>query len=130
MMAILAPILTSLLSAINLNKDDLAKKAGVSTSSIQKVSSVLHEYLSKGEKLMQLEQEFMNKAREHDIKTFVEGNNLVNSLRSLVRPICTFVSLAWYVYARVHGIELIAEDYAIIGGVLAFWFGFRPFDKK
>ena len=68
MMASLAPILTSLLSAINLNKDDLAKKAGVSTSSIQKVSSVLHEYLSKDEKLMQLEQEFMNKAREHDIK--------------------------------------------------------------
>lgn len=129
-MSILTPILSSLFSAISLNKDDLAQKAGVNVSSIQKVSSVLHEYLSKDEKLMQLEQEFMNKAREHDIKTFTEDNNLVNALRALVRPICTFISLAWYVYARLHGIELITEDYAIIGGVLAFWFGFRPFDKK
>jgi len=42
----------------------------------------------------------------------------------------TFAAMSWYLYARTQGIELTQEDYAIIGGVLAFWFGFRPFEKR
>jgi len=37
--------------------------------------------------------------------------------------------MAWYIYARLNDIPLQAEDYAIIGGIMAFWFGFRPFEK-
>jgi len=36
---------------------------------------------------------------------------------------------SWYVYARANGIELQEYDWYIIGGVIAFWFGFRPLEQ-
>lgn len=129
-MSFITPILSTLFNVLSSQEKILSKETGISVSSIQHLSSVLQGYMSKDEKLLKLEQEFMNKARQHDMQTYTAGHNFVNGIRSLVRPICTFVSLAWYVYARMNDIELMSEDYAIIGGVLAFWFGFRPFDKK
>ncbi len=77
-----------------------------------------------------LTEDKFNNARKHDIATFDKNDLFSNRLRSIVRPICTLIAISWYVYARANEIPLGKEDYAIIGGILAFWFGFRPFEKK
>jgi hypothetical protein len=60
-------------------------------------------------------------AREHDKASY--GNSAVDFLRGIVRPVITLSAFSFYVYAKVEAVGLTAEDYGIIGMVLAFWFG-------
>ena len=123
------PLLSSLMRHFMDKKDDIAKKAGVSNDVVGAVTEAISEFLSKDERAMQLTMEHIDKARAYDMTTFDAGDKFSNRLRSTVRPICTFVAMGWYVIARIYEIELQGEDYAIVGGILAFWFGFRPFEK-
>lgn len=93
------------------------------------VEKALDAYTGKDEKLVAALMGEIEKARQHDAATLEREDKLVNRLRGLVRPVVTLVAFGWYVLARVFGIPLMAEDYAIVGGILAFWFGFRPFEK-
>lgn len=74
--------------------------------------------------------EQLKSARMHDAQIFDATDKFSNTLRSSVRPIITIAAMGWYIWARANGVPLEGEDYAIIGGVLAFWFGFRPFEKR
>ncbi|MFT7433691.1 MAG: hypothetical protein ACI9TY_001330, partial [Alphaproteobacteria bacterium] len=106
------------------------KKAGVSEDVMSKITDVLTDFVTKDEKALQMTMAYMQEARAHDIATFNKDDILANRFRSVVRPVCTFLALWWYVYARINEIPLQQEDYAIVGGILAFWFGFRPFEKR
>lgn len=130
MIQFIAPVLTTIFSLLKEDDANIAKSAGVSPNVLNKVTHVIEGYLTKDEKMLQLSAELMQQARQHDIETFDKHDKFSNCLRSCVRPIATFVALFWYVYARLHDIPLASEDYAIIGGILAFWFGFRPFEKR
>lgn len=82
---------------------------------------------------VELEKEIINeidKARQHDIKIGENVNKFITNLRGLIRPLCTVAAFVWYIYAKLNHIELTSEDYSIIGGVMAFWFGFRSYEKK
>ncbi|MBI1362718.1 MAG: hypothetical protein GC134_01935 [Proteobacteria bacterium] len=103
---------------------------GVAQDATEQVVSALEAFLHKDEEAAKLTADYMDQARKHDIATFDAQDRFANRMRACVRPACTFVALCWYVYARANGIELQPEDYAIIGGILAFWFGFRPFEKR
>lgn len=72
----------------------------------------------------------VNKARQHDITIGQNVSKFVINLRGLIRPLCTIIAFVWYLYAKLNNIELTSEDYSIIGGTLAFWFGFRSYEKK
>ncbi len=126
---IIIPILSGLAGLLKANRGAIAKKAGTTPDIVGKVTTAFEQYLSKDERVLAIAAEELNKARQHDIETQVKGIPLVNLARGLVRPVITFTAFAWYVYARVYHIPLTSEDYAIIGGILAFWFGFRPFEK-
>ena len=129
-MPLLATALPAVFSFLRSDKKKLAEKAGVDEGVFDGVAGVIENYLTKDERAQKFWAEQMDNARKHDIATFDQGDKFINRLRSSVRPIVTFVALAWYVYARLNNIPLTSEDYAIIGGVLAFWFGFRPFEKR
>jgi hypothetical protein len=130
MIQYITPLLGSVLSMLQKDRQHLAKSAGVSENVVEQVTEAMQRYLSEDERLLKLSDDIMRQARQHDIETFDRQDRFSNRLRSVVRPISTFVALAWYVYARLNDIPLVSEDYAIIGGVLAFWFGFRPFEKR
>lgn len=51
------------------------------------------------------------------------------SPNKLVRPLCTFLAIGFYIYARSSGIELQTEDKALIGGIIGFWFTGRTVEK-
>lgn len=121
---------TGLFSLIKGGTSSIAKETGVDEGIVSKVVNAVEAYTTKDERAQKFLAEQMELARQHDIATFDKDNVYVNALRSSVRPLVTFSAMGWYLYARVNGIELLEEDYAIIGGVLAFWFGFRPFDKR
>lgn len=81
----------------------------------------------------QLEKEMIaeiDKARQHDISTGKNVSKFITNLRGFIRPVCTIAAFTWYIYAKLNAIELTSEDYSIIGGILAFWFGFRSYEKK
>ena len=99
-------------------------------SIVSKVLGAVEDYANKDERMQAFLAEQINKARSHDIATFDKTDKFSNRLRSSVRPLTTFAAMAWYIYARLNEIPLQAEDYAIIGGIMAFWFGFRPFEKR
>jgi hypothetical protein len=103
---------------------------GVSAQTTHKVVDALQTFITSDEKARALIADYAEQARKHDVATYDAQDRLTNRMRSCVRPVCTFIALGWYVYARANGIALMAEDYAIIGGILAFWFGFRPFEKN
>ncbi len=124
------PVLEIIISAVQEKKSDIAKAAGVSGSVVEKVGKAISVHLEKDERLLVKAAEEMEKARQHDIVTQVKDIPLVNLVRGLVRPVITFVAMGWYVYARMENIPLQQEDYAIVGGVLAFWFGLRSFEKR
>lgn len=94
-----------------------------------RVSSLAAEFFANQYEWYQAEVEAVQQAREHDIQTFDPNDRFSNRLRSSVRPVITYTAMAWYIYARVTGYGLTHEDFAIIGSVLAFWFGVRPFEK-
>lgn len=130
MIQYLGPVLSSVISLLQKDSHHLAKSAGVSKEIMGQVTNAMQNYLSKDERMLKLSNELMKQAREHDVATFDKYDKFSNRLRSVVRPISTFIALIWYVYARLNEIELSTEDYTIIGGILAFWFGFRPFEKR
>lgn len=130
MLAAILPFITQVLGLVRDQKATIAEKAGVSAEAVDKVTTAIESYISKDERVLQMAEQDINNARQHDTSTYNPADKLVNTARGLVRPICSFIAIIWYVWARAAGIPLMAEDYAIIGGVLAFWFGFRPFEKK
>ena len=69
----------------------------------------------------------MDKAREHDKASYGThwSGRIVDFFRGMVRPVITFTAFAYFIYMRVNGFELPENDYYIIGGILAFWFGSR-----
>lgn len=106
------------------------KIEGVSSGVVDKVVDAFQDYVTKDEKAQVFLAEQIELSRQHDIKLMEHNSRFVNDLRGAVRPVVSFIAIGWYVYARVNDIALTHEDYAIIGGVLAFWFGFRPFEKR
>lgn len=112
-------------------KGDLAKQTGVSEEVVSEVGRSIGDYLSRDEKALAAVMAEIDKARGHDTAmNAVAMPPVVNLLRGLVRPVITFAAFGWYVVARLLGIPLALEDYTMVGGILAFWFGFRPFDKR
>lgn len=130
MIQIATTVLGGLFSLFKGNTKSIANKAGVDESVVGKVLGAVEDYANKDERMQEFLAEQINKARQHDIATFDKTDKFSNRLRSSVRPLTTFAAMAWYIYARLNDIPLQAEDYAIIGGIMAFWFGFRPFEKR
>lgn len=130
MIQIATTVLGGLFGLLKGNSKSIAGKAGVDESIVGKVLGAVEDYANKDERMQAFLAEQINKARQHDIATFDKTDKFSNRLRSSVRPLTTFAAMAWYIYARLNEIPLQAEDYAIIGGIMAFWFGFRPFEKR
>lgn len=128
--ALAVPVIEALVGYLNERKGDVARTTGLSEETVGKVSDAVTGYLTQDERATQAIMAEIDKAREHDAA--MSGGSLlpvVALLRGLVRPVITLTAFFWYVYARAAGVPMGPEDYAIVGGVLAFWFGFRPFEK-
>ncbi len=124
------PVLSAVNGLLNERKVDVAQKTGLSVDTVGKVSGVVEDILTKDERMIEVVMAEIDKAREHDAG--MAGLNalpLIAVLRGLVRPVITLTAFFWYVYARCTGVPMMAEDYAIVGGIMAFWFGLRPFEK-
>ncbi|PZP39005.1 MAG: hypothetical protein DI585_05520 [Pseudomonas fluorescens] len=124
------PIVTAINGLLNDKKADVAAKTGLSVETVGKVSGVVGDLLTKDERVVEAIMAEVDKARTHDAG-MVASNilPLVSLLRGLVRPVITLTAFFWYVYARCAGLPMNGEDYAIVGGIMAFWFGLRPFEK-
>lgn len=96
----------------------------------EKVLGAFTDFIQRDDKAKALVASYIEQARQHDIATFDKSDKFTNRIRSLVRPVCTLLTLSWYIYARVMGIPLTPEDYTLIGGVVAFWFGVRSLEKR
>jgi hypothetical protein len=129
MLQLALPILSVLAEALLSHKTELAKQTGLSTETVDKVSNAVNDFLTRDERAASAVMAEIEKARNHDAATAENAPPIVVLLRGLVRPVITLAACFWYIYARLIGVELLAEDYAIIGGIMAFWFGFRPFEK-
>lgn len=101
----------------------------VEGSLLDKIEAAFTAFVGEDTDAQKLITQSIADARDADAKTFDPSIHIINAMRSSVRPVCTFMAMSWYVYARVKGVALTPEDYAIIGGIIAFWFGFRPFEK-
>jgi hypothetical protein len=112
------------------NSSKIEKEAGVTRQVVERVLNAVGSSLENNPEQFSAIAKELDSARAFAVSTQVQGNVLVETLRGLVRPIITYVAMSWYVYARFNEIQLTAEDYAIIGGIIAFWFGFRPFEKR
>ncbi len=111
-------------------KVQVAEQTGLSVETVSKVSGAVNDLLTRDERARAAVMEEIDRARAHDTAmNAAQDIPLVNLLRGLVRPVITLTAFFWYVYARCTGVEMLAEDYAVIGGILAFWFGVRPFEK-
>ena len=123
------PIIGTVVELLRENRETYAEESGVEPAVIDKVGEAIQIHLTKDERQLQrLALEIQN-ARDFAVQTQVKGHWLVDLARGLVRPVITFTAMGWYVFARVNDIALQPEDYAIVGGILAFWFGMRPFEK-
>ncbi|MCP5405775.1 MAG: hypothetical protein H6922_06105 [Pseudomonadaceae bacterium] len=122
------PIVEALIEALSGRRDDVAKQTGVDGGTVEKVSAALQDYLSRDEKALQVVMAEIDKARQHDMALKVPP--VVELLRGIVRPLITLTAFAYYVGARISGVALLPEDYTLIGGIVAFWFGFRSFEKR
>jgi hypothetical protein len=127
---VLVPMAAAVVDILTSRKEDVAKQAGVSPQAVQQVGSVLGDYLTRDQKAQQAMMDEMERARRHDVDTRGGEPPIVLLLRGIVRPLITLSAFVWYVTARAYGIPLSGEDYALIGGVVAFWFGFRSFEKR
>lgn len=130
MMALAVPVIQAITGFMNERKADVAAKTGLSIETVGSVSDAVTDFLGKDERVMQAVMDEIDKARLHD--TAMTTSNtlpLVSLLRGLVRPVITLTAFFWYVYARCAGLPMGGEDYAIVGGIMAFWFGLRPFEK-
>jgi len=124
------PVLSVVNSLLTERKADVAEKTGLSVDTVGKVSGVVGDILTKDEGIREAVMAEIDKARAHDAG--MVGANalpLIGFLRGVVRPVITLTAFFWYVYARCAGVPMVAEDYAIVGGIMAFWFGLRPFEK-
>lgn len=130
MIQLATTVLGGLFGLLKGNTKSIASEAGVDEGIVGKVLGAVEAYATKDERMQAFLAEQIDKARQHDIATFDKTDLFSNRLRSTVRPLTTFAAMGWYIYARLHDIPLAAEDYAIIGGVMAFWFGLRPFEKR
>lgn len=126
---IILPVAGAILNALRNDKANFARTTGTSPDVVERIANALQDYMNKDENTLAAVSEEVEKARQHDIATLNTSIPLVNLMRGIVRPVITLTAFSWYVYARANSIPLSAEDYAIIGGILAFWFGFRPFEK-
>lgn len=129
-MGVAFPIISAVTGLMNDKKSDLAAKTGLSVETVGKVSGVVTDLLTKDERLAEAIMAEIEKARQHD--SGMSASNvlpLISMLRGLVRPVITLTAFFWYVYARCVGLPMNGEDYAIVGGIMAFWFGLRPFEK-
>ena len=127
--AIAGPVISGLIALFRNSNQQPAIK-GVPQNAVDGVLDAFEAFATKDERAQKFAAAQMEKARQHDIATFDKTDIFTNRLRSSVRPLTTFVAMSWYIYARLNNIPLTAEDYTIIGGILAFWFGFRPFEKR
>tara|TARA_Y100001960_G_C14781757_1_gene887387 strand:- start:2946 stop:3332 length:387 start_codon:yes stop_codon:yes gene_type:complete len=120
----IAALVGKALNSFTLSKE--GKDLGVTND----ITNAIAAYLKNN---AELEKEIIaeiDKARQHDITIGQNVSKFIINLRGLIRPVCTIAAFTWYIYAKLNNIELTSEDYSIIGGVLAFWFGFRSYDKK
>lgn len=129
MLNVALPILGVLADALLARKTEIAKQTGLPEEAVGKVSAAVSDFLTRDERAAAAVLADIEKARRHDIETATNAPPVVVLLRGLVRPVITLAACFWYIYARLSGVPLLAEDYAIIGGIMAFWFGFRPFEK-
>ena len=124
------PVLGAVADYLLTRKADVAKQTGLSEDAVGKVAATVSDFLTQDERAQAAIMAEIGKARLHDTELAASGAPpIVQLLRGLVRPVITLTAFFWYVAARAQGITLGAEDYAIIGGIMAFWFGFRPFEK-
>lgn len=130
LVSVALPIIGSLLDIVRSRRDDVAKQTGVSVDAVGKVGDALQDYLSRDEKALKVVMDEIERARVHDIAMGQKAPPVVELLRGLVRPVVTLTAFGWYVLARMMDIPLTAEDYTLIGGIVAFWFGFRSFEKR
>lgn len=130
MLNIAAPIIGGIFDLLKGDSKQIAKTSGLEEGVVGKVLGAVEAYATRDERLHAMLAAEIDKARQHDVTTFDKNDLFSNRLRSSVRPLITFAAMAWYIYARLTGIPLVGEDYAIIGGVMMFWFGFRPFEKR
>ncbi len=129
MLQLALPILSVLAQTLLNRQSDIAKQTGLPEDTVQKVSTAVNDFLSRDERAAAAIMAEIEKARHHDVETAAGAPPLVVLLRGLVRPVITLAACFWYIFARLNNVPLLAEDYAIIGGIMAFWFGFRPFEK-
>lgn len=130
LMSVALPILQAVTGLMNDHKADVAEKTGLSIETVGKVSGVVGDLLTTDERVLEAIMAEIDKARDHD--NAMNASNVlpfISMLRGLVRPVITLTAFFWYVYARCTGLEMGGEDYAIVGGIMAFWFGLRPFEK-
>tara|TARA_Y100001960_G_C14503829_1_gene742972 strand:- start:228 stop:629 length:402 start_codon:yes stop_codon:yes gene_type:complete len=123
-----AGVIAKILS--NFAKSDKAKSLGINDVVVNEVSNYI-----KADKIFEQEidqhlSKELEKARKHDNDINSQVSSYVINIRGLIRPICTVAAFIWYVYAKLNNIDLDSQDYSIIGGILAFWFGFRSYEKK
>ncbi|MCA3244374.1 MAG: hypothetical protein INF43_03590 [Alphaproteobacteria bacterium] len=123
------PILSLLADTLLARKTELAKQTGLPETAIGQVGAAVSDLLTRDERAAAAVMAEIDKARQHDIATDSAAPPVVVLLRGLVRPVITLAACFWYIFARLNEVPLQAEDYAIIGGIMAFWFGFRPFEK-
>ena len=130
MLAALAPIvIKTIFDKLGGSAKDIAKKIGIDEDVVGKVLGATQQNFENDMTLRKQIDSQVENARQHDIALIQNNSRWVNDLRGTVRPLITLICVLWYVYSRVNGIALATEDYAVIGGVIAFWFGVRPFEK-
>lgn len=125
------PVIEAVVGYLAERKGDVARDTGLSEDTVGKVSDAVSLYLSKDERAVAAVMAEIEKARAHDGATNMPGLPVfVAAVRAMICPVITLAAFLWFIYARCAGIGLAGEDYAIIGGVLAFWFGFLPFEGQ
>lgn len=99
---------------------------------ISPVTDIIKEVVTDKDAAMQLEGKLaiffantINDAREHDKATYgaTWSGQAVDFCRGMIRPVITMGAASYFIYAKMHGMEINDYDYTIIGGVFAFWFG-------
>lgn len=124
------PIIGTLVDILRSHRTAVATQTGISEKAVDGIGDFIQDYLSKDERALKAVMDEIERARQFDIATSKTEPPVVNLLRGLVRPVITLTAFAWYLLARLNGVPLSMEDYTIIGGIIAFWFGFRSFDKR